>query len=599
MSPILVITSPLFLDGNMSVFFDGKFLCVQLSKNKNYKVVLDIAKNSEYSEYLAKEGIYLLPPTRQNAKLLFNEGYAFDESAKIFIKDLKKEERKNGLFNSQKKENDLFKDLPDKLYPFQEEGVKILLSNDKNYLLGDEQGLGKTVQGAVYLRLREKISKDKNALPAIIVCPASLKLNWSREIEKWVGVKTHILEGRKPQYLSDEFLKEYPVWIINYEILGSENKKEKEEELKRKAYCKKNDLFYKPKKLDVYGWCDEIIKHNFKTVICDEIQYIAEPSTMRSRAVQKICELKNRKIFISGTPYESKTVQFYTALHILNKKLFPNEWQFKMRYCDPVKTFFGWQFEGLSNAEELHEKISTFMIRRLKKDVLTQLPPKQRSVVPMQISSSDRKIYDEADKELELAIQNKETNALVKLSALRQASVEAKKNAVIQWVKDYLTVNNALVLFVYHKKIFDLFMNEFKDICVGINGGTPSNERQLNVDKFQNDDKIKLFIGQIKSCSTGLTLTKASATAFVEFGSTCKQMEQAEDRVHRISQTADSVFAYYLIMENSIDVDCMNTLNKRSKQINKVMDNSDEAMFDDEEDFSKAIFTEYKNRKKL
>ena len=103
MSPILVITSPLFLDGNMSVFFDGKFLCVQLSKNKNYKVVLDIAKNSEYSEYLAKEGIYLLPPTRQNAKLLFNEGYAFDESAKIFIKDLKKEERKNGLFNSQKK----------------------------------------------------------------------------------------------------------------------------------------------------------------------------------------------------------------------------------------------------------------------------------------------------------------------------------------------------------------------------------------------------------------------------------------------------------------------------------------------------------------
>lgn len=564
----------------MSVFFDGKFLCVQLSKNKDYKVVLNIAKNSEYSKYISNEGIYLLPPTKHNANLLFEAGYSFDETAKIFLK------------KNCKKENDLFKNLPDKLYPFQEEGVKILLSNNKNYLLGDEQGLGKTVQGAVYLRLSKQ-------LPAIIVCPASLKLNWSREIEKWVGVKTHILEGRKPQYLSDEFLKEYPVWIINYEILGTENKKEKEEELKRKAYCKMNDLYYKPKKLDVYGWCDEIIKHNFKTVICDEIQYIAEPTTMRSRGVQKICKPKNRKIFISGTPYESKTVQFYTALHILNKKLFPNEWQYKMRYCDPVKTFFGWQFEGLSNAEELHEKISTFMIRRLKKDVLTQLPPKQRSVVPMQISSSDRKIYDEADKELELAIKNKETNALVKISALRQASVEAKKNAVIQWVKDYLSVNNALVLFVYHKKIFDLFMNEFKDICVGINGGTPSNERQLNVDKFQNDDKIKLFIGQIKSCSTGLTLTKASATAFVEFGSTCKQMEQAEDRVHRISQTADSVFAYYLIMENSIDVDCMNTLNRRSKQINKVMDNSDEAMFDDEQDFSKAILTEYKNRKKL
>ena len=572
------------------VFYDGEFLCVQLSKVKNYKVVLDIAKNSEYSEYISNEGIYLLPPTKQNARLLYEAGYGFDASAKKFITNF---ERKNcGMFENKKvkiKDDDF-----EKLYPFQKEGVEKLLSTDKNYLLGDEQGLGKSVQGAMYLKLKE------NSLPALIICPASLKLNWSREIEKWTGVKTYLLEGRTPEYLSKEFIKKYPVWIINYDILGAEDKKERELENKRKQQAKEDGLKYKKKQLEVYGWCDEILKHNFRTIIADEIQYIAEPDTMRSRAVQKVCNGESRKIFLSGTPYETRTSQFFTALHILNKKMFPSEWQFKMRYCNPVKTFFGWTFNGLSNGEELHEKISTLMIRRLKKDVLTQLPPKQRIVVPMQISNSDRKIYDDADHELELAIENKETNALVKLSALKQASVEAKKNAVLQWVKDYLTINNKLVLFVYHRKTFELFMNEFKNICVGINGGTSINERQKAVDDFQNNDKVKLFIGQIKSCSAGLTLTKANATAFVEFGSTCKQMEQAEDRVHRISQEADSVFAYYLILENSVDVDCMNTLNLRSKDINKVMDNVDEAMFNDDEiDFNHAILSEYKARKKL
>ena len=260
-----------------------------------------------------------------------------------------------------------------------------------------------------------KLKQD--SLPAVIVCPASLKLNWSREIEKWTGVKTYIIEGRTPETLSQEFVKKYPVWIINYDILGVENKEEKLKETERKKYCKENGLYYKPKKLDVYGWVDEINRHNFNTIICDEVQYIAESDTIRSRGVQKICKTKAKKIFLSGTPYETKTSQFFTALNILNPKLFPNEWQFKMRYCNPVKTFFGWQFNGLSNGQELHEKISTLMIRRLKKDVLTQLPPKQRIIIPMQVSDSERKIYEQADKELQEAIENKETNALARRSA--------------------------------------------------------------------------------------------------------------------------------------------------------------------------------------
>lgn len=351
--------------------------------------------------------------------------------------------------------------------------------------------------------------------------------------------------------------------------------------------------------MKVYGWCDEIRRHNFRTIICDEVQNIAEPSTLRSRGVMQICEGDSRKIFLSGTPYETRTSQFFTCLNILDNRLFPNRWFYLMNYCDAKKTRFGWQFNGLSNADELHEKISTLMIRRLKKDVLTQLPPKTRIVVPMDVSKSDRAIYDRAEIELDEAIENGEKNALSKLASLKQASFEAKKNSVIQWIDDYLDVNDKLVVFVYHKVAFDLLMDKYKKICVGINGETPNELRQGYVDKFQNDKKVRLFIGQIKATNAGLTLTASNATCFVEFPVSYPQAIQAEDRVHRISQEADAVFAYYLILDNSIDNSIMSVINERSMHINKVMDNIDDSLFSSEEkDFNKAILSKYKKSKK-
>lgn len=852
----------------MAVFFDGERLCVQLNKTIDYKVVLDIAKEAEYSEYLSDVGIYCLPPTRRNAKILYNAGYPFDKSAMHFLK-VQKPKRES----VESEHRDIDDDIPSSLYPFQKEGVRTLLSNKKNYLIADEMGcldgetivtinrrksskkmtlekfykrfhrldnyskydlkfkdepfyirsfnegyfrlgevldvidsgmkecvrvttekgkqliltpdheiylkdgtiqakdsLGRYVlcngtekcpncgssnnlitykyskfrgycrtcmynlrdnwkykdddihevvqnDGYVYLQGRplynykgrkwtngvpkhtyvmekyigrylkpgevvhhidenklnndisnlmllddtkahsklhgiekyknfgfvnptyEKIVKvenvgarhvydvkvinhnnfvanhilvhncgktvqaltylkmNKKSLPAVVVCPASLKLNWANEVKKWVGVDSYILNGRTPEYLSDEFVSKYPIWIINYDILGSEDEDERKAELEREIYCKSNGIPYRKKKMKVYGWCDEIARHDFKTIICDEVQNIAEPGTLRSRGVMQICEGNSRKIFLSGTPYETKTSQFFTCLHILDNKLFPNRWFYLMNYCDAKKTRFGWKFDGLSNAEELHEKVSTLMIRRLKKDVLTQLPPKTRIVVPMDVSKKDRTIYDEAERELDEAIENGEKNALSKLAALKQASFEAKKDCVIQWIRDYLEVNDKLVVFVYHKVAFDLLTNTFGKICVGINGGTPNALRQTYVDKFQKDKKVRLFIGQIKATNAGLTLTASNATCFVEFPVSYPQAIQAEDRVHRISQEADAVFAYYLILDNSIDNSIMNVINERSMNINKVMDNIDDSLFSSEEkDFNKAILSKYKEK---
>ena len=192
----------------MSVFFDGEKLCVQLTKGKNYKTVLELAKEYE-SEYLPAAAIYVFPPIKKIVKVLSEAGYPLDKSAEIFLS---------------KKEDDRFKSLDGKkeLYPFQKQGVKTMLRLNSNVLLADEMGLGKTPQAATYLRYKE------NSLPALVICPASLKENWRKEIKTWTGKDSYVIEGRKSQYLSKEFIEKYPVFIINYDILGQDNKEDKD-----------------------------------------------------------------------------------------------------------------------------------------------------------------------------------------------------------------------------------------------------------------------------------------------------------------------------------------------------------------------------------
>lgn len=560
------------------VFYDGEKMCVQLNKRSNYKNVLELAKNYEF-QFLHNESIFVFPPIKRIAKQLKEAGFLFDNSALIFLQDRVK---KNKL------------ELPNELYNFQKEGVEKMLAMEGNILLADEMGLGKTIQAIIYLQQSKK-------LPALVISPSSLKLNWKKEVEKWTDYKVCVLSGFTPYPLE----KNYDVYIINYDILGMENKEEKIKELERRKKAKARNQRYVKKTIKVNGWCDELSKLDFGLIIADEVQYIAGEETIRTRAVVQICnnQKKAKKLFISGTPYETKTSQFYTALSILNSYEFNNRYKFKMRYCDPIKTFFGWKFDGLSNADELYEKISKFMIRRKKSEVLKELPEKIRSIIPLEVTEQEKKLYNDVDlqfyEDIKSGVKNK-SQQIGHISHLKQVAFEAKKNAVIKWIKEFLFLHNQkLVVFVYHLNAYNLLMEEFKDIAVGINGKTLSNERQKIVDSFQDNEKIKLFVGQIKASGVGLTLNSASAVCFVEFGSTSPQHEQAEDRVHRIGQEADSVFAYYLILDNSIENDIMMTLERRNKHLKKVMDNEDNASLFGEEDLKKNILVEYKKRKGL
>jgi SNF2 family DNA or RNA helicase len=564
----------------ISVIFDGERLNVRLNK-KNYKSILQLAKQSAYFEYAHEIGIMSLPPTKKTARILYDMGLGFDDSAKIFLDKIAPNKNENEIDFS------LLKPLA--LRQYQEQGVLWMLKHNIHFLLGDEMGLGKSVQIATYLFY-------KQTFPVLIICQASLKLNWEREITIWTKKKCLVLEGINP-YPIEGLLNEFPVVIINYDILGRKDKLEVEYEEKRIQEAKKLGLPYRKKIIHPKGWIDVLKQIQFKDIICDECQFISGIETARTQSVIDVCkEVKSaRRIFLSGTPYTSATKQFFTTLHLIDHKTFTNRWRFLMTYCNPVKTHFGWSFEGLSNGERLHNLVSRIMLRRLKKEHLKELPEKIKSIVPMKVNKNRYKDYQITENRM---LKGKIVNEKQTYQELKRIAYYIKIDSCIQWIKDYLEVNDKLVVFVYHRESFKKIMEEFKNICVGINGDTPSNKRQAIVDKFQKNKKIKLFNGQIRAAGNGITLTAASAVAFVEFGDTATEHEQAEDRIHRIGQEADKIIAYYLIAQGTVDEDIIENIKIGYSNQKQVLDGEVNAEFinDSPEEFARGVLMKRRSK---
>lgn len=468
--------------------------------------------------------------------------------------------------------------IPEVLYPFQKEAVVQMLESERNVMLASAPGCGKSCMTSVFLM------KKRESYPCLLICPASLKTNWQMELAKWSpDAKTCIISGRD-SYADSRVVaeaKKADVVIINYDILGIDDKEASLKEKERIAKAKENGWKYRRAFVPVKGWAVEFNENfNFHTVVCDECQYIESSKAIRTRAVIQVCsDSRIKKLFLSGTPFETKLRQFYNACHILAPDLFPKEGDFLFRYCNPVKGYFGWTFDGVSNLDELRQKLSLFMIRHRKEDVLTQLPPKQNIPVYFDMDSKARKSYDDMEDEL---LKIKSTmHQFTYLAEMKKALVEIKKDAAVQYVKDMLEIEEKIVVMVYHTEMWEYFMEKFSDVAVGFNGSVPASKRQEMVDKFQNNNKVRLFVGQISAAGTGITLTAAHSLVFVEWGTTAASMEQCGDRIHRISQEADNCQLYYLIVKDTIDEGPLGNLSSHFSDIHSVLDGNENAKFVD------------------
>lgn len=460
--------------------------------------------------------------------------------------------------------------VPDglQLYGFQEDGIKMMLGKGGRVLLADEMGLGKTVQVVGYINVlleREKV------FPLVVVCPAVMKMVWKREIEKWCikrDVRVQVVQGR-----SDE-LRDADVYVLNYDILSE--------------YV---DRF------------DEV-----RGLVLDECHYIKNRSAVRTRSVYALYKkYKPRHVLaLSGTPLLNRPVELWTTLNLLKPSVFGNFWTFVMRYCGAYKSQWGWQFNGATNIEELARLLKqTVMIRREKKDVLKDLPDKMRVIVPLQTDGDKqlrelehrvKKIIEELDSLVEqIEVKRKEGNvedvkklnkrlravwsgSIGEIEEYRLKAVRVKLPFMFEFIDSCIEQGENLVVFVYHREIWQEVMKRYKDIAVGIIGGDSVKDRDEVVKRFQSDDKVKIFVGSIRACGEGITLTKASKAVFLEYDWTPARMLQAEDRLHRIGQK-DTVSSYWFVLENSIDEYFVKKIVDKMKIVEKVLDVKDREEF--------------------
>lgn len=554
------------------IFWDGQRI-VATAGTANINRLSQLAEKYKAECLPAVNGYAFLRTVQTIKDLSLLEQTVFDDSFQQLLNKVNKREQANQDFI-----NSL--NLPEKMYPFQKSTVAQIVKWMHNTLIAGEMGVGKTCMGSVALKAVGE------AYPALIVCPASLKLNWEKEVQEWTpGVTTYVINGKtsyEESYVLEK-CKQSDVIIINYDILGFDNKELVEREKKRIKIAKEEGRKYCKAFIPVEGWINTIIKEiKPHAIVCDECQALGNPESIRSRAIIQISKDNGiLKLFLSGTPFETKVLQFYTICHIMNPDLFSNEWEYKQRYCDPYKDRFGhWHFDGCSNVEELRRKLATFMIRLEKKDVLPFLPPKQKIPIYLDMDKKAREAYDKMEEEL-LSLEEGSIHQFTYLAKMKQALTEIKLDAVIQFIKDMLDVENKLVTFVFHTAMYEALMSVFDGQCVGINGGLSAIRRQDSVTKFQKDPKIKQFIGQLQAASSGITLTASHIVIFTEWGQTAVQMEQACDRIHRIGQESERCLYYYLIVKDTIDEGPMKSLTKHYNDIQAVLNGNTNIKFVD------------------
>lgn len=411
-------------------------------------------------------------------------------------------------------------DIPAGLYPFQREAVEFLYSINGRAIIADEMGLGKTIEALAYVQL---VSEK-----TLIISPATVLYKWENECKKWVPDKTVEVfpTGAGELTGTDIHIMSYGIMVSRYE------------QIKEEAY---------------------------DTVIFDESHLIKNGKAMRTRVAKALVKMGIPHIlFLSGTPFMNRPGELFTMLNMLDPKGFSNYYQYAQRYCGAIYDGGMWYFppNGISNTEELVQRLNYLMIRRTKQDVLHDLPELTRSSLPVKIKRTE---YEKARRDVRewLKGQDRELinpeHALTKLNVLRQIVGKEKVEAAVELAESVLQDGKKVVLFAHHHDVVDMLKEKLKAYKVGIiSGNVTAKKRQKTIELFQDsnqdlssDSSLQVMIITTAGAE-GIDLFAASDIIFVEREWTPAKEEQAESRLHRNGQT-NPVNAWYIVATNTVD----------------------------------------------
>ena len=418
----------------------------------------------------------------------------------------------------------------------QKEAIQKLVGN-KKFILADDMGLGKTTSTII-------AALETGSKKILIVCPASLKINWQREIENYSDRTVYIAEGKK-------FSSESDFVIINYDILKN---------------------FHNPKK----GNESTVLNAKFDLVIMDEAHMIANPQAQRTKIVNDICDKVERVWLLTGTPMTSRPMNYYNLLSLVESPVAANWMAYARRYCNGFQFNVGkrkvWNVTGASNLDELRERTQSHILRRLKDEVL-DLPDKIISPVYLRLKSKE---YEELMGEYFNWYDNnsEESSSLTiqfgKLMKVRKIIAEEKVKHTIELAENIIEQGKKVIIFTNFTDALRTIYDHFGKQAVYLDGSCSKPHRQKSVDDFQENDKIKVFVGNLKAAGVGITLTSAEAVIMNDLSFVPAEHAQAEDRSHRIGQK-NSTSVYYPLFENTIEGVIYDILNRKKKIISTVM----------------------------
>lgn len=541
---------------------------------------VSLVKKVPGRRYDKAEGGWILPATpeagREIAKLVKEKGFTAFGGAAVILNELAvKAEEVIAL--SRAETSDLEIPVPEGLdyLPFQKAGIQYAVARD-NTLVGDEPGLGKTIESVGVSNFHEDVRS------VLVVSTATAKINWKREWMKWC------VKGLSVGIADKHQLPATDVVIINYESMKFHH--------------------------------DALRARKWDMLIVDEAHKLKDKKAQRTQQVlgffkkgvgQIVAPIQAaRKLFLTGTPILNRPSELWTLINALAPKVFNNYTDFVMRYCGAYHDGWGLKMGEPANLDELQEKLrASLMVRRLKKDVLKELPPKVRQIIEIEDARAlrhEKKTLQKLEDELldlrvqaELAkaseddaaydqavanLRGAEKRALKEITKLRHQTALAKVPFVVDHVMDAIE-SGKVILFAHHNDVIEQYRSAFDESCVVINGEVTDMElRQEAIDRFQTDPDCKVCICNIRTAGESITLTAASHVVFAELDWTPGIMTQAEDRAHRIGQKL-SLLVQHLVLNGSIDAMMAVQLVAKQKTIDRALnarsDEKDPEFFED------------------
>ena len=528
---------------------NGDFL--DLSNNKQLDLLNEIETTLDIDYSKVENGIIDLPISRS-----FYLDRLMQSNKEINIsKNEEFSELIDSIENSDISDNiELDKDFEEKLRDYQKIGYKWLKTLEKykfGGILADDMGLGKTLQIIALLKTE---LKSKNKTTSIVVSPSTLVLNWKAEIEKWCdSMKVLIIKGTAEERKEKlNHYKEYDLIITSYDLL----------------------------KRDIENYENK----NFKYIIADEAQYIKNSTTQNATSLKSL--KGDTKFALTGTPIENSVAELWSIFDFIMPGYLYNYNKFKKKFEEPIL-----KFEDKEALNRLKKLISPFILRRVKKDVLTELPEKNITIMKNEMEEEQEKIYlsylaqtrkEVAEQLDDNGFEKSKFKILMLLTRLRQICCHpslfienynkgsGKLKQCLDLVVDAIEAGHKILIFSSYTSMFGIMEKELKKLNINyfkLVGNTPVSQRIEMVDEFNKNEDIKVFLISLKAGGTGLNLTSADVVIHYDPWWNISSENQATDRAYRIGQK-NSVQVYKLITSNSIE-EKINKMQERKEKLSK------------------------------